>query len=132
MISKCKNFGDLIEILDKILEDWNHGCFGGIVGGSGIGYKLEYCINNGNIETSSYWIGGLTGDLKGIIIESENNASVKGETNVGGLVGLVYENGIIKDSKNFGEVNAKFDYGNIYGRNLKTENDNIINCGEEG
>ena len=57
---------------------------------------------------------------------------MKGETNVGGLVGLVYENGIIKDSKNFGEVNAKFDYGNIYGRNLKTENDNIINCGEEG
>ena len=40
--------------------------------------------NNGKIETTAEWVGGLTGDLKGVVVESNNNASVKGTNDVGG------------------------------------------------
>ena len=119
-----------MEVEDENLKGWTHGCFGGIVGGSDIGYRLEYCSNNGQIETKAEWVGGLIGDLKGVIVDSNNNANVKGTNDVGGLVGLIYKDGIIKNSKNLGKVIGTGNFGNVYGRNLKTENDNVINCGE--
>ena len=130
LISKCENFGTVKGIDYKKIDGKEHGCIGGIAGGLDIGYKLEYCTNNGNIETSGNWVGGLTGDLKGDVVESINNASVEGAHYVGGLVGLIYESAVLKDSKNLGDVTGTSNFGKVYGGNLKTENDNVINCGE--
>ncbi len=129
LISKCENYGRVEKKDDVSVGEWMEVCYGGISGGTGDGFRIEYCINNGNVITSGDVAGGIIGDsYVGIVVESENNATITGNNKIGGIVGLIYNGGVVNHCKNSGEVVGTADFGKIFGKNLNKNADNVIDC----
>ena len=109
------------------------GNYGGILVGYAVGATIEkvYINENSAIECSGYMVGGIAGFFIGQIVNcTNNNASVKGLRDVGGICGYIkaYESftAKIKKSANYGDVTGSaFEVGGISG---KSENVVIEDC----
>lgn len=128
---------------------------GGIVGGSnssGTESTIEGCVNYGaitanfpvtttrtstgkldSVRTNSAEAGGIVGRFIGKVTACVNHGSVKVPfcTNAGGIAGQAYAGTAIVDSKNYGEVYAKYDIaGGIVGlsQGNNTGGVTITNC----
>ena len=95
-----QNSVDLEDItLDSLINTENAGTttdIGGIAGGnSGV---LRSCVNNGVVgyQKMGYNIGGIAGTQNGFIVDCENYGEVYGRKEVGGIVGQMEPNIIVK------------------------------------
>ena len=86
---------------------------GGIVGElRGI---IENCYSTGNVSGSDNWVGGLVGRAYyGKIYSSYATGDVSGNRNVGGISGQSRNNGIIENCYATGDVTATIESGNAY------------------
>lgn len=101
-----------------------HNYSAGIIGQTMYGAVIENCVNKGNI-TGSQYVGGITGMLQTSTINNcVNKGNVTGTNyQVGGLVGLSYNNATITNSYNLGNVEGLYSVGGIVGES--TQNGNI-------
>ena len=107
------------------------GCAGGI---AGIVTTITDChnINTSVVQTGSYAVGGLAGQVNSSIIRCTNSGSVStAATSAGGLTALLASSGTIIDSTNTGTVTAKLQTaGGIVGN--PKDNCIITNCDNKG
>ena len=110
--SVVKNVGLLdVNIRDVAAKDQ----IGSLVGNNNGGTIIN-SYATGNIEGSSFLLGGLAGQNNGQIISSFVNISINGSAFLGGLVG--WNGGNITNSYAIGEVNGSgTDIGGLVGRN---------------
>jgi len=128
-ISACYNLGNVETTVNRA---------GGIVGytqylvsGTSVESELTDCINFGNVRTdmtaggttpasSGYAIGGIAGFSPSAFTRCINRGSVKGASQVGGILGYTYpKRTMLKDCINLGVIKAPADTcGSIIGVNL--------------
>ena len=103
----------------------------GYVGGiTGKGFSLLKCYNTADISSSGGRIGGLAGLISGNMIKCYNmgNVSSTSSSDVGGIVGLGYNNtSTIKDCYNVGTLVGIYN-GGILGNYVSTFSPIITNC----
>lgn len=86
------------------------GKIGGIVGGAyyqktNTGLSIDGCINNGAVNSTAGYVGGITGLSAAEITDCINTATVTGNSNsLGGIVGECTGNGLVNGCKNSGVV----------------------------
>ena len=83
---------------------------GGLVGTQGYGGEIRSSTFAGNVESTSYYIYGITGGLVGTaysaILDSSTSGTVEGISNVGGLVGQLEAGAEISNSNSTSTVEA--------------------------
>lgn len=104
-INNCKNFGSVSAPRYA----------GGLAGHvSEYGFVVQ-SFNEGDIDSSEYYVGGIVGINEGVIKESYNDGFISGSYVVGGIAGINHD--LIIDSYNLGEVYSSADYaGGIAGQ----------------
>ena len=119
VISGCSNMG---EIQGKESGTRENRGFGGVVGTTTGDVTISDCSNAGTISAQGQeWIGGIVGQLYfGSTVENcSNDASVTGETKVGGIIGYAsaYSDGgyEIKSCENSGTISGTSEVGGITG-----------------
>ena len=112
-----KNTGELNNITENLD---NNEIAGGIVATLESG-TIENCKNTGKVTGVTY-IGGITGQNKGVITQSRNDGELKkidqtsvGNVYLGGITGYNYSGSRISNSKNYG--------------NIKSDQDNLVIVG---
>ena len=112
-----KNTGELNNITENLD---NNEIAGGIVA-TLEGGTIENCKNTGKVTGVTY-IGGITGQNKGVITQSRNDGELKkidqpsmGNVYLGGITGYNYSGSRISNSKNYG--------------NIKSDQDNLVIVG---
>jgi uncharacterized repeat protein (TIGR02543 family) len=100
---------------------------GGLAGGNLRGSKIINSSGKGNVKGEMY-VGGLTGDNKGNIVNSFSTGNVTGgEYYSGGLVGSSM--GLIQSCYSTGDVIGSFYVGGLLGLNRKSS---VLNCYSTG
>lgn len=118
-ISNCVNYG--------FVKSQCNNYVGGILGTWGYGSSVSSCANLGTVEGVEY-VGGITGDLNGIISKCYNAGVVRGISDywaptmmneswsIGGIVGFTWNNASsIVDCYNVGHVYGSCCVGGIIG-----------------
>ena len=119
-VSGCTNNGEVSAVNNSNKSGTKVECVGGIVGQQVHGGNVKNCVNNANITSeASYATGGIVGWLRYFSssfdsAKSYNVTEVSGCTNwgsilttnnggAGGIVGLIYNYGVIKSNNNYAE-----------------------------
>ena len=87
---------------------------GGIVGRIVDGGTISDCMNNASIR-GNYNVGGIAGKLRGTISNCINTGSISGIDFVGGINGVVTSNASISNCMNIGNITGKGHVGGING-----------------
>ena len=106
-------------------------CYGSITGYANTGSTIEGCFNKAKVVSSSANVGGLVGTMADncLIRNSGNLGSIQANSVVGGILGFNNGQGQIESCYNIGEVKAETTtVGGIVGSNYGT----IINCYNTG
>ena len=101
--------------------------YGSITGYANTGSTIEGCFNKAKVVSSSANVGGLVGTMTDncLIRNSANLGSVQANSTVGGILGFNNGQGQIESCYNIGDVNSKTtSVGGIVGVN----NGEVINC----
>ena len=104
-IKNCSNNGDVIANFTNTIS-YSGSIAGGVIGwmyGPGV---IDNCINNGNVETKQWGVGGIAGQVsEGTIQNCKNKGQVKsGTASSGGIAGTNYS--IINNCINSGMITA--------------------------
>ena len=102
---------------------------GGIAGSVSHGGEIKNCYASGKIEgvtIEAGKMGGLVGFNSGKITQSSASVEVQGQFNVGGLVGINYEKGVVKNSYSIGKIRRE--EAKRSGGFVGTNYGNIIHC----
>ncbi len=89
--------------------------------GSIVGYLsgavLQNCVNKATVDGNSLGrvVGGIVGKIDGgaMVLNSANFGEVSGYSELGGVVGQLYQNGTVKDSYNVGNIVDKTNVSEI-------------------
>ena len=110
--------GHWIHNLTVKIENGNYAGLFGYIGEGGIVQKLG--ISGGSIEITQktsdnvdYYVGGIAAYSEGTISQCANLATIRGNKtsgNVGGIVGLLTECGVVEDCYNWGRIYSSTDY----------------------
>lgn len=88
------------------------GYIGGI-SGTYLGGTISECVNRGSVTSTAKYVGGITSvigtsDFDEAILEfCENEGSINGTTDVGGIAGFLFPNSKIKYCSNYGDVSSE-------------------------
>ncbi len=89
---------------------------GGIVGFNEEGYgKVRFGLNNGNVNGTDGFVGGIAGSSYGTISASRNNAAITGTTVTGGITGGMAAYGYVLACANYGKVKGTDNVGGLVG-----------------
>lgn len=107
-ISACANSGSITNTAGQQT--------GGIVGKiDNAGAKFIECHNSGSVSGTGLYVGGITGDLRGIVDACYNTGTVTGEKrSVGGIAGRMFS-GTVKRSFSKGKISGLYCVGGIVG-----------------
>ena len=98
-ITNCYNTGEFMG---------NDEGVGGIVGQTSCASVMN-CYNTGSVSGTGWSVGGVVGwseEGELTLTNCYNTGSVSGVDGVGGIVGLSYQNNLIKNCKNYGNVST--------------------------
>ncbi len=90
------------------------GSYVGAIAGSNDGGRVIQCSIVGTIH-GTYFAGGLVGDNRGVINESQSTGKISGDTHLGGLAG--HNGGSVTDSSSDATVDALEDVGGLVAYN---------------
>lgn len=88
------------------------GYIGGI-SGTYLGGTISECVNRGSVTSTTRYVGGITSVIGSsgfdevILTLCENEGSINGTTDVGGIAGFLYPNSKIKYCSNYGDVSSE-------------------------
>ena len=90
--------------------------FGSLVGSNGESGRVEYSFATGNVNApNAYSVGGLVGNNRGTVRNSDAAGNVTGRNQVGGVVGDNFS--FVRNSSSSGNVNGRNHIGGVVGRN---------------
>jgi len=102
LINKCVNNNSVS----------GNGYIGGI-SGTYLGGTISECVNRGSVTSTAKYVGGITSVIgssafdKVILTLCENEGSINGTTDVGGIAGFLYPNSEITYCSNYGDVSSE-------------------------
>ena len=102
LINKCVNNSSVS----------GNGYIGGI-SGTYQGGTISECVNRGSVTSTAEFVGGITSVIgssafdKVILTLCENEGSINGTTDVGGIAGFLYPNSEITYCSNYGDVSSE-------------------------
>ena len=124
-IEQCINNSEISgRIIDSSTYD-STSSFGGIIGFSSVGVKIDSCANRGNVVSNlSGVLGGIAGRI-GVWIDSSiensyNTGEINGKTQIGGIAGSLLPTSLnaninIKNSYSAGQILGTSATGNMVG-----------------
>ena len=119
-IINCGNYG-------SITRESGNNC-GGIVGY--LKGNIINCCNKAEINCNGNWSGGIVGGCDGKLENVYNLNNVKGQLNVGGIIGASGDTlgTTILNCYSLGEVNGKENFSELIGWISQLANTELVNC----